>query len=154
MLKSVAVGHFFDADWRNESSSSLFHEDKRFKASVASAMVIFGRVITAAISFSQVDTASGESNFRTLRADMVRRAQVLCATRYSSLHFVRLADSGSKVNSDLITSRVLGGREAASESTANLKRMVCSWTFECALSREEAARRHFNARRYFSDGNY
>ncbi len=60
-------------------------------------------------------------------------------------------DGGRRgVKSEVMTSRVWGGRDLASDWRASAYRMVCECTFECDLSRAEAARRHLRARMCFS----
>jgi hypothetical protein len=119
---------------------------------LASSEVIVGNCNTPTASLPHCPAESGASNFRTLRADSVRLAQSLFLERYSSLYWERFTDAGSSVNSDLMTSADLAGTPSISLSIASLNLTICSWTFECSLSRAAAARRHLRASRYFSVG--
>jgi len=148
--KTDALGHFAAAAFRKVSTSLLFHELKSSNPSFASSNEMVGNFNTPTISFSHFAAASGASNFRTLRAESVRLAQSLFLERYSSLYSLKFIDAGSSVNSDLITTADLAGTPSRSLSIASSNRTICSWTFECSLSRAAAARRHLRARRYFS----
>lgn len=149
--KTVALGHLAAAFERNAFASLLFHEQRSSYVSFASSNVMLGRLKTLTISFSTLEADSGDSIFRTLRADTVLRAQSLFLLKYSSLNFFRSPPAGSSVNSDLMTSRASGEIDSASFSMAMANRTISSCTLECSLSRAAAARRHFRASRYLAE---
>lgn len=118
---------------------------------MASSKEMLGMSSTEITSLSAV-VLSPDKSFLTRMADKTWLALSLYLARNSSLASVSDLEAGRSVNSFLMTSVTSGASGSGAVSMAFLNWIVCSCTVGCVESSSEAAKRHFNARRYFPTG--